>query len=251
MSAEISLAAEPVFHIGTWGVSNSVITTWVVMLILFLGVAVFRMKGMRAVPHGLQNICETVLEFLYDNMMNITGSRSKTMAFFPLVATFFLFIMALNWFGLVPGVGSIGFHELHEGKEIFVPLFRAGTADLNMTLALAITSVVATHLFGARFLGVGKHIGKFLVNPFKKNPILTGVGVLELFGEISKMISFSFRLFGNIFAGEVLLVVVTGLVGFLAPVPFYFLEIFVGFVQALVFGMLTLVFLTLATAEEH
>lgn len=251
MSVEISLAAEPVFHIGTWGVSNSLVATWAVMFCLFIGVAIFRLKGVRAVPKGMQNIGETIVEFLYENILNITNSKKKTLAFFPLVATFFLFIISLNWFGLVPGVGSIGFHEIHEGREIFVPLLRAGTADLNMTLALAITSVVATHVFGARFLGVGKQLGKFLVNPFKKNPILTGVGILELFGEISKMISFSFRLFGNIFAGEVLLIVVTGLVGFLAPVPFYFLEIFVGFVQALVFAMLTLVFLTLSTAEEH
>ena len=221
------------------------------MAVIFIAVAIFRSKRLKKFPKGAQNLIETIVDFLFKNMNEVTGSTKKTLTFFPLVAGIFGFIILVNWFGLIPGVGSIGLHEIHEGKAIFVPLFRAGTADINTTLALAIVAVVATHIYGMKELGVGKHIGKFLVNPFKHSPILTGVGFLEMFGEISKIISFSFRLFGNIFAGEVLLIVVTGLVGYVAPVPFYFLELFVGFVQALVFAMLTLVFLTMSTAEQH
>lgn len=251
MAAEISLAAEPLVTIGTWEVPNSVVTTWLVVALIVLGVLVFRAKRLQAVPKGFQNLIEAVFEFLDTNIQNIAGSKKKGRLFFPLVGSLFLFIILMNWFGLLPGVGSIGFHEIHEGKEVFVPLFRPGTSDLNTTLALAMVAVIATHIFGLKTLGVGKHLGKFFVNPFKKGPIMTGVGFLELFGELSKIISFSFRLFGNIFAGEVLLVVITGLVGFLAPVPFYFLEIFVGFVQALVFATLTLIFLTMSTAEHE
>ncbi|MEK7158525.1 MAG: F0F1 ATP synthase subunit A, partial [Patescibacteria group bacterium] len=135
---------------------------------------------------------------------------------------------------------------------VLIPLFRSANSDLNTTLALALISVLGTHIFGIITLGFWRHIGKF-VN-FKllvKNPIMFAVGILEVFGEVSKIVSFSFRLFGNIFAGEVLLVVMGTLVSFVAPVPFYFLELFVGFIQALVFAILTLVFLTMATESHH
>lgn len=248
---EISLAAEPIFHLGSWGVPNSIIATWAVMLLIFIGVAILRLRGLQTIPHGFQNIIEAVIEFLYNQIQNITGDHKKSRRFFPLVATIFLFIIICNWFGLLPFFGGIGFHQIHEGKEVFVPMFRSANSDLNTTLALAVISVIATHLFGFWQLGFGKHLGKYFSNPLKHNPIMSFVGILELFGELSKMISFSFRLFGNIFAGEVLLIVITGLVAYVAPVPFYFLELFVGFIQAVVFGMLTLIFLMMATAKEH
>lgn len=140
--------------------------------------------------------------------------------------------------------------EVEEHEAAFVPIFRAANSDLNVTLALAIISVFAAQIFGIGALGFFKYSKKFFNFT---NPINFFVGILELIGEISKMISFSFRLFGNIFAGEVLLVVIAVLVPFIAPLPFYFLEIFVGFIQALVFAMLTLVFLKMAVTshEEH
>src|SRR3989338_92105 len=251
MAAEISLAAEPIMTLGTWGVPNSVVTTWIVVIIIVFGALLLRKKRLQAVQKGMQNVVEAVCEFLDTNIQNIAGSKKNARLFFPLVGSLFIFIILLNWFGLLPGVGSIGFYEIHEGREVFVPLLRAGTSDLNTTLALAIVAVIATHIFGMKHLGPGKHLGKFFINPFKRGPIMMGVGFLELFGEVSKIISFSFRLFGNIFAGEVLLIVMTGLVSFLAPVPFYFLEIFVGFIQALVFATLTLILLTMATAEHE
>ena len=247
--AEISLAGEPVFHLGSWGVPNSVVTTWLVMLVFFVGVFFLRRKKLRSVPKGFQNFVEAIIEFLLNGMKNIVGVH-KAYRFFPVVATLFLFIIMSNWFGLFPGVGSIGFYGEHDGKELFIPFLRSANSDLNTTLALALIAVTTVHLFGILTLGFKSHVSKYVMNPIKHN-IMSAVGILELFGEVSRIISFSFRLFGNIFAGEVLLIVITGLVAFGAPVPFYFLELFVGFVQALVFAMLTLVFLTLATEEHH
>jgi len=126
------------------------------------------------------------------------------------------------------------------GKEVFVPLFRSTNSDLNNTLALAIVSVASVQFFGIITIGFFKYAGKFFVSPFKKPyGVGTFVGLLELVSEFSKMISFSFRLFGNIFAGEVLLVVVSMIIPYIVPLPFMFLELFVGFIQALVFSMLS------------
>lgn len=139
----------------------------------------------------------------------------------------------------------------HEG-EVFVPLLRTGYADVNMTLALALISVIMTQVYGMAYLGFFGYAGKFFVNPFK-DFVGSFVGILELVSEVAKLISFTFRLFGNIFAGEVLLVVISFLSPYLAPIPFFGLEIFVGFVQALVFSLLTLVFMKMATTShaEH
>jgi F-type H+-transporting ATPase subunit a len=135
------------------------------------------------------------------------------------------------------------------GAHGTVPLFRGATADLNATLALAIISVVMTHVYAIRELGLFAHVGKY----FSWNPILLFVGGLEIVSELAKMVSFSFRLFGNIFAGEVLLVVIAYLMPAFAPLPFFGLELFVGLVQALVFTMLSLVFLEIASTAhaEH
>ncbi|MEX2054817.1 MAG: FoF1 ATP synthase subunit a, partial [Candidatus Andersenbacteria bacterium] len=157
--------------------------------------------------------------------------------------TFFVFILINNWLGLVPGVGSITVTTEHGTA----PLFRGATADLNTTLALAIISVVMTHVYAIRELGLFSHLSKY----FSLNPVMLFVGLLELVAEFSKMVSFSFRLFGNIFAGEVLLVVIAYLMPVVAPLPFFGLELFVGLVQALVFTMLTLVFLEIATSHHH
>lgn len=248
----ISLAAEPIFQIGAFPVTNSLINSVGVTGLVLFGCLMLRSRGLASVPKGFQNVAEAIIEQMYGFIQNVTGDVAKTRKFFPFVATIFLFILFSNYLGLLPIVGPIGFYEVHEGKEILVPLFRSANSDLNTTLALAILSVVATHIFGVAALGLWKHIGKFFnIKLLFKDPIMFGVGILEIFGEISKMVSFSFRLFGNIFAGEVLLVVIGGLIGYIAPVPFYFLELFVGFIQALVFAMLTLVFLTMATADPH
>jgi len=166
------------------------------------------------------------------------------------VATIFLFILVNNWIGVLPGTGSIGFFEMVHGKEVLVPFFRSANSDLNMTFALALIAMGAVHLYGIVKLGPWGHLSKFLI--VTKGPIYFFVGLLEGVGEFAKVLSFSFRLFGNIFAGEVLLIIVMNLMPLLAPFPFLLLEFFVGFIQALVFAMLTMIFLKMATIKvEH
>lgn len=253
MAPTISLAAEPLFHLGTFPVTNTLVVAWVIAL-LVIGTVLITSRRYRAVPRGMQNFFELVFEGALSFMTTITGSREKSQKFFPVVMTIFLFVILSNWVEVVPGLGSIGIWGEHHGERVLIPFIRSSSADLNVTLALAIASVVATQIIGIMSLGLFQYAGKFFVAPWKK-PYLVGtfVGFLELISECAKMVSFSFRLFGNIFAGEVLLLVVGFLVPYLVPLPFLFLEIFVGFVQALVFSMLTLVFMTMAVTphEEH
>ena len=274
-------------------------------------------------PTGVQNVAEWIIEGLTGMVHAVTGDKNKTNTFFPLIATFFLFILMNNWFGLLPGVGTVGFKHVvghasnplqvafqpstlsapnpvpvahaattteshaapaadahattteattqvmeshdsnssahaeesshgstHESThEVFVPYFRAGTADLNMTLALGILSVGAVQFYGFKYLSL-----EYLKKYFNfSNPINFFVGILELISEFSKILSFAFRLFGNVFAGEVLLAVISFIAALVAPMPFYGLELFVGFIQALVFSMLSVVLFNMATAshDEH
>ncbi len=198
---------------------------------------------------------------------SVTGSREKSLKFFPICFALFIFIFLNNWLGILPGVGSIGFYAMEEGHKVFVPFFRGGTADLNTTLALALFSVIGANVAGMIMVGWWKHINKFVnlkafIEIPKKirqdftvilvNPIKAFVGIVEIIGEVAKVASLSFRLFGNIFAGEVLLASMAALFAFFVPIPFMFLEIIVGLIQAVIFSVLTLVYLTIATtAEEH
>jgi F-type H+-transporting ATPase subunit a len=245
----ISLSAEKLFSIGALDVTNSMFTSLIVsgLLIAFaLWVRLSLKKTSR--PTGVQNIAEWLVESLIGLVHGVTNNKKKTAEFLPLVGSFFLFILLSNWMGLLPGFGSIGFYE--EGAEkVFVPYLRAATADLNMTLALGIISIVAVQYFGLKHLKLS-----YLKKYFNfSNPINAFVGLLELVSEFSRIISFAFRLFGNVFAGEVLLVVMSALTYVIIPMPFYGLEIFVGFIQALVFAMLSVVFYNMATIghDEH
>lgn len=242
----ISISPEPIFQIGSLVVTNSLLTSLLVSLLLSLiGLGVFLSSKM--IPSTWQNLVESIIEPLY--LMVEEQSHAKAKRFFPLVATLFLFILFSNWSGLVPGVGSIGFYrkEAPSHHREFVPLFRGGTADLNTTLALALVAVMAIQFYGIKDLGLRVHVKKYLNF---SGPIEFFVGILELISEFAKIISFAFRLFGNIFAGEVLLAVMAGLIPIIVPLPFLGLEIFVGFIQALVFAMLTLVFVNIATAAH-
>lgn len=243
----ISLAAEKIFSIGGFAITNSLLLTWVAGIVLVV-LAVTLVRKPALIPRGFQNLFEAIVEWVLEMLEPAFGSRDKAEHYFPFIATFFLFILTANWLGVFPFLGALGFHEVEAGHAVFVPLFRSPASDINFTLALAIISVLATQLFGIIAIGFGKHVGKYLT---LKNPIATFVGLLEIVSEIAKMISFSFRLFGNVFAGEVLLVSIGFLVPYIAPLPFLFLELFVGFIQALVFAMLTTVFLGIAVQEHH
>lgn len=245
-----TLSSETIAHIGSFPIRNTLIMAWIVMAIFIIGSIILKRRGYKLVPKGFQNFVESIIELLFNFFNTIVQDKEQTKRFFPIVATIFLFIIFGNWLGIFPGVGSIGLNEVHNGHPVFIPIFRSMNADINMTLAIAIISVIGTQVFGIAALGVFKYAGKFIVNPFK-DFIGFFVGILELVSEISKMISFSFRLFGNIFAGEILLTVIGFLVPFIAPLPFLGLEIFVGFVQALVFALLTLVFMKMAVTSHH
>ena len=226
------------------------LTSWIATLLLIV-LGLLAARNLKAIPRGIQNFFELIVELLMNLVNSVMDNREQTKKYFPLLATIFLFIITNNWLGLLPGVGTIGIHEVHHGKEVLVPLLRSGNADLNTTLALALIAVIGIQFFGIVALGIFKYAGKFINF---KSPILFFVGILELISEISRLISFSFRLFGNIFAGEVLLIVIATLLPYIGPLPFYFLELFVGFIQALVFTMLTLVFIKSAItdhAEAH
>jgi len=245
MIPEISLAAETVAQVGPLKVTNALLASWVVTGLLVISAVWFR-RQIREVPGRVQGALEAVVEWFLRLMDGVTNERRRSEQFFPFVASLFFFIIALNWFGLLPGVGPVGVVAERAGHAVLVPLLRGGNADLNSTLALALVAVVATHLAGLKELGALRHLGKFLNF---RHPIGFFVGILEAVSEGAKVLSFSFRLFGNVFAGEVLLLIVAALVPYGAPLPFFGLELFVGFVQALVFATLTLVFLELASAR--
>lgn len=243
----IEIAAEKLFYLLGLPVTNALIAGWIVTGI-FLAVTWILAGRIRFIPAGPQNVFESVVERFLGMMEGIFGSREKAERHLPIVATLFLFILVSNWLGIVPGVGSVGLLEGDGEKQHLVPFFRSAASDLNLTLALALIAVIAVHMAGIRQLGFGIHVSKFFS---LKNPIEFFVGILELVSEFAKMVSFSVRLFGNIFAGEVLLVITGFLAPYGAPIPFLGLEIFVGFVQALVFAMLTTVFISIAVAEHH
>lgn len=242
----ISLTAEKIFNFGgPFWITNSLLTSWIAMILLVI-FSLAATRKISLVPGNLQQIAEIIVEGIHNLFATILHEKINT--FFPLIGTYFLYIITLNWLGLLPGVGTIGLNSIEEGHKVFIPLFRAGTADLNTTLALAIIAMLVIQITGFRTLGVN-YLKKFLN---VGSPINFFVGILELVSEFSKIISFAFRLFGNIFAGEVLLTVIAFLIPILAPIPFMGLELFVGFIQALVFSMLTAVFLSLATVKsEH
>ncbi len=266
----VPVSAEKLFDLGPLPVTNSVVNGWVAVLV-FLILALLLRKRRDAVPKGLQNAAEQLLEFMLNFIDQVTHDRVRSRKFLPIVGSLFLFILFSNWLGLVPGVGSIGVWKLVEGAPELVPLFRPATSDLNMTLAMGITSVLASHVIGVGAIGFFKYWGKFIQigkiwNALKRfgrdkfHEAVIGVfialielvvGFIELMSEAAKMVSLSLRLFGNVFAGEVLLYVFFRLAGYLVPIPFMFLELMVGIIQAMIFSTLVLVYLTVATDQPH
>lgn len=239
----IPLSAETLFSIGSFPVTNTVLATLVTDAVILGGVfCVYR--RMAAVPGILQNIAEMVIDYFHSLTESVAGERAKSI--FPWFAGFFLFIVTANLLALLPGYGLIG---IHEGEEL-IPLLRAPTSDLNATLALAVISVVTTHYLSIHYLGLKNYLKRF----FSINFILLFVGMLELISEFTKVISFSFRLFGNIYAGEVLLGTIATLYPwskFLVPLPFLCLELVVAVLQAFIFAMLTMVFMSILTTSHE
>lgn len=232
MAAEF--APSVVLHIGSFPVTNTIINTLVVDT-LIVGSVVYINRSLKKVPGTFQNLMELIIGGLHDLTETIAGKN--TAKIFPFFMSFFIFILIVNWTGLLPGHESI-YLEDHGHK---VSLWRNATSDLNMTLALTIISLVATHFYSITTIGIKAYLSRY----FSFNPINLFVGILEIIGEFTKLISLSFRLFGNIFAGEVLLATIGSIFAFLLPLPFMLLEVIVGAVQAMVFSMLTMVFMSM------
>jgi F-type H+-transporting ATPase subunit a len=245
----ISIAAEPLFTLGGVSITNSLMIGALVSVLLMI-ILTSLVRKRQAVPGRVQAAVEVTFEALVDLIESVTHDKAQARKFFPLVATIFLFVLFSNWAGLLPGVGTVGLNAEHHGEATIIPFLRSTSADLNFTLALSLIVVFVVQFAGIAALGVRKYGAKFFISPFHKPyGIGTLVGILELISEIGKTISFTFRLFGNVFAGEVLLTVMLHLVPYALPVPFLMMEVFVGLIQALVFAMLTLVFLKMATVE--
>lgn len=243
----ISIKAEELFHIAGFPITNTLILSLLILGLISLGAFLLK-RRLTLSPGKTQNFIEFILEGALSLMDSVLGSRRRSEQYLPFIATIFILVLFSNWFGLIPGVGSIGVREIHGDEVAFAPFLRAPSSDLNFTLAIAITTVLAINILGVAAIGIIPHISKFFNF---KSPISFFIGILELISEAAKIVSFSFRLFGNIFAGEVLLVITAFLVPYLVPLPFLMLEVFVGFIQAFVFAMLSLVFVAMATMEHE
>lgn len=240
----MSLVAESIFHIGSFPITNAILDTLFVDFVLLVLVVVLR-KNLSLIPNLFQNIVEFVIKTFYDLTESIAQERAKKI--FPFFMSFFIFILIANWSELIPGFSSVGVFHFKDHEKELIPFFRSATSDLNTTLALAIISVFATHILSIRTLGLKEYLSRF----FSLNPINLFVGLLEIVSEFTKIVSLSFRLFGNIFAGAVLLTVISGFFALIAPLPFLLLEIIVGLVQALIFAMLTMAFMSILTMPHN
>lgn len=281
MQPHISIKAEALYDVFGFTITNSFVLSLVVIL-FFIGLGLsYRSELQKTEKSMLFYPFHMLVNGIYDLFKTVL--KEKTDKFFPLLAALFFFILLNNWFGLLPGVGSLVLdHEFvaantaeahaqeyaDESKEETiaagtekaadeakekkkphdVPIFRAGTADLNTTFALAILAFLVIQYYSFVYLGAAGFVQRFFAS---LNPLNIIVGVLEVISELSKIVSLSFRLFGNILAGEILLVVIAFLIPVLASFPFFLFEIFVGIMQALVFAILTAVFLATSTEKAH
>jgi len=248
----IPLQAERLFQIGPIPITNSMIVAWFITLFI-IAVVLAVQRRIRLVPSGLQNFVEWIIESLYGLAEMVVG-KEMAPKIFPVAATIFIFVLLSNWVGLLPGVGTIGFWETEHGGHVLKPLLRGPSTDLNMTLSLAIIAVFVTNYIALRTHGAAGYAGHFFA------PHVTGllianiaiglfVGPLEIISELVKFVSFSFRLYGNMFAGENLIMTLTGIMKWGLPVMSYLFETFIGLVQAGVFMMLTLAFTAVLAAK--
>ena len=268
MEENITLYAEPIFHYGNFNVTNALLTSWLVVIILIILSFVLRFK-LAEIPGKLQNIFEIIIDNALQLCDQVTNSRALSIKIFPIAISVFFFILINNWLGIFP-LGGFGIIEKGEHGLAFIPFLRSGTADINTTIALAVMAVLGANIFGIFSIGLWKTFNKYvnlkaLGEIFTKvrheptviivAPITFFVGLIEIVGEFAKIASLSFRLFGNVFAGEVLLVSMAAIVAYIVPIPFLFLELLVGVIQALIFSILLVVYFTISSIdhedEEH
>jgi F-type H+-transporting ATPase subunit a len=256
-----SIAPEQLFTLFGFPITNTFLCTWFVIVILFV-VCYLGLRRRDLIPSGMQNAFEWLVEGLLGLVEGVSG-KEKGRRFFPLVASFFIFILFANLIDVLPGVDTIG--QVHGTSHVgllwgaessdLITWLRPPTTDLNLTLAMALVSVVATQFFGFSILGAKAQLGKYFnFAALKRGPmgiVDVIVGFLEIVSELGRLISFSFRLFGNIFAGSVLLAVFAFLLPVVATILFIPFEIFIGAIQAFVFAFLTLIFMEVGTTSHH
>lgn len=244
----VSFIAEHIGTLGSLPLTNTLLMSWVVVALV--GIFVFLCYSRLVLrPRAGQVGIELFFGSIFTYVEETLESTALARRYFPLLSTIFIFIFLANLLEFFPGVGSIGVWQYHEGERVLTPLLRSMNTDLNMTIAIALISFLAIELSGILTIGFFKYGSRFLnFHSF----VGFFVGIIEFFSELIRLISFSFRLFGNIFAGEVLLVVVASFVPYFLPVPFMLFEVFVGFMQAAIFSLLTLFFIKMAITEpEH
>lgn len=243
----IHLAPPVLGHFYGMPITSTLVTATVVMLLLALLAVIWRSK-LKLVPGKTQVVIEMLVGGAYEYVADALESHKTARRFFPLIMTIFLFVLSANWLGLLPGVSSVGFYGESHGEHALVPLFYPASTDLNITFALAAVAFLVIEVAGIAYLGLRKYGGKFINF---SSPLAFLIGIIELFSELARLISFSFRLFGNIFAGKTLIVVAIFFVPFVLPVPLLAFELFVGFIQAFIFAVLTLFFIKLAIQEPQ
>ncbi len=241
----MNIGLQPEYILSIFGqpITNTFLTSVIVTILLgTLGIVFYftRQNHKNIIINGIRVLVFELLKFT--DM--VTRNRKLSKKILPLVATFFLFIVTANLLALIPGFLGSFFIETSAGK---LSVLRSPNSDLTTTVGLALFSVLATQFFSLRALGIKKYIGKFLNFT---NPIKFIVGFFEMISEGVKVLSFSFRLFGNIFAGEVLLLVIAFLIPYIIPLPFMILEVFVGIIQAFIFATLTLTFIKTSTMRH-
>ncbi len=272
---EIKVQPDTLFYLGPIPVTNTLIGTWITIIVLIL-LFYFGSRRSDMIPRGAQNFVEWIVELLLGLVEGVSG-KEKGKKFFPLVATFFIFILFCNLLDVIPGVdtiGSLNYTQIHAAgsqpvlgfllfgdlSNKFVPWLRPATSDLNLNFAMSLVAVITAQGFGFYTLGPAEHLSKFFnfgtffrsVRKLDFFGMFQGfveffVGLIELISEVSRILSLAFRLFGNIFAGAAVLAVFAFILPFAAAIIFIPFELFVGFVQALVFALLSLVYLEIAT----
>ena len=242
----ISIKAEEILNLGGVSITNSHMLGLLGIIIL-----VWLLFGARAValgrkkPNFSTRLITWTFEGLYGTVRQVIPDEKWAKKVAPVAITIFFFVIAQYWMGILPIVGPI---TVGEGT----PLFRPFVADLNMTFALAIVTIVAAQIYAFKYMGFKGNMGRYFINPLK-DPIMAFVGILELVAEFSRLLGLSFRLFGNVLAGEVLLIMIAYLTQFISPLalqPFYLFELFIGGIQAYIFFMLTVVFISLGLSHH-
>ncbi len=236
------MAPEVLFGIGSLPVTNTLLMSWIACVALTTFAFLLRRK-IALVPGKLQTTAEIIIGGVHGFVSDTLESRDLANKYFPLLATAFLYILVANWMEFIPGVESI---IMREGEHA-APLLRSMNSDLNMTLALSVIVFLLIEISGIVTFGFFRYFSRFLNF---HSAIGFVVGIIEFISEFIRLVSFSFRLFGNIFAGSVLIMVIIHFAPYVVPVPFMAFELFVGFMQAAIFSMLTLFFLKLAITEQ-